>query len=250
MKRRRVITGAAIACAAVPLAGTAVATFRLHAAPRRAPLLSDTHLGQLRDPPSGRGPRVLFVGNSMTLRHDLPSLVLDLAAQENMPVQGAVAAARGSRLVETWQIDAFRRALETGWDILVLQDFSTTCLRAPDRWGSAYAMRKMAQTAGARSVVLFPTWAFPPQHDVYRNGAGVLSRVPENPQAFARCITAHYDGIAQAHGWVRAAVTEAMQPDATPWLEEDLHHPNPAGSLRIAQALWHSLRPVLARYPA
>ena len=245
MKRRSVIFGAAMACVTVPLAGTAAATFRLHAQPRRAPLLSDLHLGQLRGLPSAAGTRLPSVRNSMTVRHDLPGVVSALAADAQVPLQVGVAAARGSRLVETLRIDAFREALEPGWDILVLQDFSTTCLRAPDRWGSAYAMRAMAQAARARSVVLFPTWAFPAQHRVYREGAGVLSPVPENPAAFAACITAHYGGIAQAHGWVRAPVTEAMQPDATPWLEEDLHHPNPEGTLRIAQVLWQSLRPLL-----
>jgi hypothetical protein len=182
----------------------------------------------------------------MTLHNDLPRAVAARAATAGDPLQVATAAARGARLVETWRIEAFRAVLEVGWDVLVLQDFSTTCLRAPDRWGSVRAMRAMVQAARPQAVLLYPTWAFPSGHSVYQRGAGLLSRPPEDPAAFARCITAHYAGIAQAEGWVRAPVTEAMQPDATPWLKADLHHPNPAGTDRIVGVLWQSLRPLLA----
>ena len=135
--------------------------------------------------------------------------------------------------------------LARGWDVLVLQDFSTVSLRAPDRWGSEYAMRKMARAARARSVLLYPTWAFPPKHHVYRSGGGRFSDVPANPAEFTASIVAHYQGIADQHGWVRAPITEAMAPGSAKWLESDQHHPNAAGSAHIAQALWQSLAPLL-----
>ena len=244
MRRRGVLLGGMAVLAGG--AATATATFRWHTAPRREPALTDMHLAALRDRPPGTGPRVLFVGNSMTLRHDLPRAVAARAVAAGNPLQVATAAARGARLVETWRIEAFRAVLKGGWDVLVLQDFSTTCLRVPDRWGSVRAMRAMVRAARPQAVLLYPTWAFPPRHSVYQQGAGLLSRPPEDPAAFARCITAHYAGIAQAEGWVRAPVTEALQPDATPWLEEDLHHPTPAGTERIAGVLWQSLAPLLA----
>ena len=60
------------------------------------------------------------------------------AEAEGVTVQVAIAAAKGRmRLIETWRLDASRRVLGTGWDVLVLQDFSATVLRAPDRWASA-----------------------------------------------------------------------------------------------------------------
>ncbi len=232
------------------LAGIGTMTFRWHASPRRTQGLSDAHLRNLQALPAGTGPRVLFVGNSMTLRHDLPTKVAALAAEAGVSVQIAHAAARGSRLVEAWQIEGLRAALATGWDVLVLQDFSTTCLRAPDRWGSAHAMREMAQAAQARAVLLYPTWAFPPGHRVYQEGAGILTRPPADPADFARCITAHYDSIAQAEGWTRAPVTEVLQQDTALWLEDDLHHPNPTGTARIAGVLWRSLQQLLAQNSA
>lgn len=247
MRRRKVFLGLAVGAATLPLMGAAAATFRWHSQPRRVPYLTDAHLLELRNRPAGAGPRVLFVGNSMTLRHDLPGAVAALAAADGVALQVAVAAARGSRLIETWQVDPFRAVLDLGWDVLVLQDFSATCLRATDRWGSAYAMRMMAQAARAGGVLLYPTWAFPPRHRIYREGAGVLTHRPAGPEAFAQCITAHYAGIAEAQGWTRAPVTEALQPDATRWLEADLHHPNPQGTARIAAVLWQSLQALLPR---
>ncbi|WP_299681742.1 SGNH/GDSL hydrolase family protein [uncultured Roseobacter sp.] len=246
MKRRTVLLGGAGLAGAAALAGLGAMTFRLHATPRRAPDLTAAHLATLRDLPRAPGPRVLFVGNSMTLRHDLAARIGARAQAEGAAPQIAVAAARGARLIETQRIAAFRAVLESGWDILVLQDFSTVSLRAPDRWGSAFAMQAMAKVAQPRAVVLFPTWAFPPRHRVYSRGAGALSRPPADPGTFAQAIIAHYEGVARSHGWHRAPVTEAFLPDATPWLEEDLHHPNPAGTARLADVLWQSLARTLA----
>ncbi|WP_300064302.1 hypothetical protein [uncultured Roseobacter sp.] len=241
MRRRTLLLGGSILIGAGTVVGAAAMTFRLHATPHRVPDLTEAHLGALRNLPRGSGLRVLFVGNSMTLRHDLVERVAAQATVSEAAPQIAVAAARGARLIETLRIAAFRKMLEIGWDILVLQDFSTVSLRAPDRWGSAFAMQAMAEAAQPRAVVLFPTWAFPPRHRVYREGAGALSRPPANPDAFAQAIIAHYEGVARSHGWHRAPVTEAFLPDATPWLEEDLHHPNPAGTARLADVLWQSL---------
>jgi hypothetical protein len=183
----------------------------------------------------------------MTLRHDLVERVARRSMAAGSDVEFAVAAANGARLVETARIDALAPVLARGWDVLVMQDLSTVSLRAPDRWGSARAMRVMAQTAGAPAVLLYPTWAFPPGHWVYERGGGFMAATPENPAAFAQSITDHYDRIARSRGWVRAPVTEAMAPDPTRWLEKDLHHPNAAGAARIAEVLWQSIRPLLDR---
>ena len=155
-------------------------------------------------------------------------------------MRAAIAAANGARLIETWRINTFRQALDIGWDILVLQDFSTTCLRASDRWASGWAMRAMATRARARAVLLYPTWAFPPDHDLYHRRAGLLSVTPRTPDDFASRITAHYEDIARAEGWTRAPVTEMLRPDAH--LKNDLHHLNPKGAVFVANILWNSLR--------
>ena len=244
MRRRALLAGCA-GLTALAAGGTAGITFRWHATPRREPFLTKTHLQeltQLAPTPA----RVLFVGNSMTLRHDLPGRIRGLAEGAGQALQMATAAANGARLIETWSIGAFRDALELGWDILVLQDFSTTCLRAPDRWGSGFAMRSMVKAARAQGVLLYPTWAFPPRHGVYNGEAGLLARLPEDPTAFARAIMDHYGRLADAEGWRHAPVTNVMLPDATPWLEGDLHHLNPQGADYVARILWQELQILLS----
>lgn len=241
VKRRTFIGAGALLTATAALGVGSALTLRWHVTPRRTEKLTAAHLNSLYDLPVGEGPRVLFVGNSMILRHDLPMRVGRLAAEAGVKLHVGVAAARGARLIETWQIGAFREVLAEGWDILVLQDFSTTCLRTADRWGSVAAMRDMAGMSGAE-VVLYPTWAFPPGHRVYTQGGGWLSQTPAGPNDFAHCILTHYGGIAEEMGWLRAQVTEAFQPDATPWLEPDLHHPNVQGSDLIASEIWKSLQ--------
>lgn len=222
-------------------AGAGGLTFRLHTTPRRIPFLTPDHLEELTQMPPAR-PRLLFVGNSMTHMHDLPARVAAAAARDGVALQIGVAAANGARLIETWRLPAFRHMLSQGWDVLVPQDFSTTCLRVPDRWGSAYAIRSMARQAQAGAVVLYPTWAFPIQHRVYRERSSILSATPSTPEDFADRIIAHYASLAHIEGWVRAPVTEAMQPDPTPYLADDKHHLNPDGAALVADILWQSLR--------
>ena len=136
MRRRQFIFSAAGLTVAGGVAASAGFTLRLHATPRQWPKLEAEHLSKLMALPL-TPQRVLFVGNSYTLDHDLPQQVEALAGREDVSLQVGVAAARGARLIETWHIPEFRAVLDFGWDVLVFQDLSTTVLRAPDRWGSA-----------------------------------------------------------------------------------------------------------------
>lgn len=215
-------------------------SLRWHATPRRRPYLTEDHLQGLLALPAAQR-RVLFVGNSFTLRHDVPGQV---ARRATVPLQIAVAAANGARLVETWRIGAFRAVLRAGWDVLVLQDFSTTVLRAPDRWGAAYAMRAMAAEAGqGTAVLLYPNWAPPQGHPVYRGGR--LAARSASRDAFAARLTAFYGGMAAREGWVRAPVTEALHGDIRLYSDPDGHHLSPAGAARVADVLWQELRGLL-----
>ncbi|MEL6957320.1 MAG: hypothetical protein AAGL89_00045 [Pseudomonadota bacterium] len=236
--KRRVFLGAGVTLAAAGAGYTAV--FRPHSTPNRQPKMTDAHLAEIQAI-STTSPRILFVGNSMTLRNDLAEVVQGIADQSGVHIGVATAASRGLRLIEAIRIDAFLATLNQGWDVVVLQDFSTTSLRSFDRWGSAYAMRKIAREAGTGSVILFPTWAFPSAHAVYQRGGGWLSKVPSDPEHFAATITDFYQTVATDQGWVRAPVTEAFLPDPSQWLEDDLHHPNEAGTFRIAEIIWQTI---------
>lgn len=236
MRRRAFFAG----LGGLTLAGGAF-TFRWHSFPQRKPLLTNAHLQGLINIPLST-PRVLFIGNSMVLNHDLPARVANRAAREGVGLQVVTAAARGARLIETQRIGALGPVLDLGWDALILQDFSTVSLRAPDRWGSVYAMRTLARRAKASAVLLYPTWAPPASHRIYHGGGPLGGVTPQDPADFAARITAHYDGIAEVEGWRRAPVTEAMAPDPTDWLNPDLHHLNAVGADHVAGVLWDSLR--------
>lgn len=242
--RRAVVTGLALSAGLGAAGGTAALTFRWHSRPRRGPFLTEAHLRQLQAMPPAPA-RVLFVGNSFTLMHDIPGQVAAAAQAAGVPVQIGLAAAYGARLIETWRIDSFRAVLATGWDVLVLQDFSATVLRAPDRWGAAHAMRGMARASGAGAVLLYPNWALPEGHRVYRDGGGFLAAPPADRADFAARITDFYGGLAAREGWRRVPVTEAFQADISLYTGKDGHHLNAAGARRVSALIWENLRAVL-----
>lgn len=249
MNRRRALkifgTGLAMTAVAAGIGGTAAMTFRWHGTARRAPFLTDGHLAGLARP-EDPGPRVLFIGNSYTLQHDIPGRVAAHAAAEGRQIRVAMAAAHGARLVQTQRIPALQTVLRDGaWDALVLQDFSDTPLRITDRWGSAHAMARLTRQAGSPPVVLYPTFALPPDHRIYHAGPTSLRAVPRDPADMAARITAFYGGVAEAHGWVRAPVTEALFDDIEGWIADDRHHLNAAGAEVVARVLWDSLRDIL-----
>ena len=246
MKRRVFLAGATGLTLAAGGAATGGLAFRLHATPRREPFLTDAHLSALSERPQ-QPKRVLFVGNSFTLQHDVPGLVAQRAAAEGVALQAATAAANGARLIESLRVAPFRAVLKKGWDVLVFQGFSTMVLRAPDRWAAAYAMRQMAHDAGTSAVLLFPTWALPAAHRVYREGGGRLSATPVDRDDFARRITLFYSALAQSEGWERAPVTEALHEDINLYTGPDGHHLNTAGAERVADVLWGSLRDMIVQ---
>jgi hypothetical protein len=243
VRRRAVLTGA-LGLAGLGAAGTAAVSLRWHSSPRREPYLTQAHLEGLRDLAAAPA-RVLFVGNSFTLMHDIPGQVARAAATETVPVQIAMAAANGARLVESWRIGALRAVLRDGWDVLVLQDFSATVLRAPDRWGASHAMRAMAREAAAGAVLIYPNWALPAGHPVYRGAGGFLAATPADRDDFAARITVFYEGLAAREGWHRAPVTEALHDDIARFTAADGHHLNAQGSARVSAVLWKSLRGLL-----
>jgi hypothetical protein len=239
-------TAAAVVVAAAGVAS--VATFRLHRSPRQGRFLDPGYLVDLRERMQAvRGPRILFVGNSMTLRHDIPARVAALAAAEGVALSAAMAASDGARLVESVRIEALRELLsDVGWDALVLQDFTKTPLRAWDRWGAAWAAARMALRAGRPPVLLFPPWPDAPGHPVYRSG-GCLEAVPDGPDDFARRTMAFYERLAGAEGFHVAPVPPL-------WVEtgpdrrlygRDGHHASVAGAEFVARILWRSLSPLL-----
>lgn len=237
-----VMTGAALA----GLVGIGAGR-RWHSAPRRQPYLTAAYLAGLKTRTLGQRPHVLFIGNSNTVRHNVPELVAQAAATDHVWLEVAMAAANGARLVETAQIPELEPVLTRGWDVLVLQDFSTTCLRAIDRLGALWAMRRLVRLARPETVLLYPNWAFPLRHRIYREGGARFSKIPDNPTDFAARIIDFYGSVAQKEGWHRVPVTETLFPDMQPYLAPDNHHLNAKGAEQVAQLIWQTLQAAQAQ---
>ena len=106
--------------------------------------------------------RMLFVGNSFTLRNQLPRLLRDLAAHAEHPieVEFKMIMAGGASLRRHWNAGAAQRALaESAFDYVVLQEQSTLPLKNPARYhDNVRAFAPLIGEHGAR-MVLYLTWS-------------------------------------------------------------------------------------------
>ncbi|WP_120499432.1 hypothetical protein [Roseovarius sp. EL26] len=247
MKVRRRIVLTQLAAGAAVAAGGATLVLRQHQTPRRIPFLTDEHLQQIAMPKVG-APRVLFVGNSTTLQHDVPGRVAALAAPDGRDLRTATAAARGAWLVETMRLDALQTIMRPGlWDAVVLQDFSKVPLNKMYRMGSARAMSVLAKRVGTIPVVFFPPWPARADNTVYHD-AGRFAFTPENPADYAAKTMDHYTQVAGRIGATVAPVPEQwlMQvANGASLYAQDGHHSNAAGANLAAQVIWQSLRRLL-----
>lgn len=240
MNRRMMLLGAA-GLAGAGLAGTGTLAFRLHRTPRRDPFLTDAHLNTLAANP-GSPPRILFIGNSMVLRNDLPAQVRAEAAASGVTLATGTAAADGARLIETVRIAALEPVLTAGWDAIVVQDFTKTPLRAIDRLASARAVAWIARTAQT-PLLLYPPWPAMAGTAVYRD-AGFLTAIPEGPEDYAARTMAFYDSL--GHRTARVPEAWLAEPDAGAALyAEDGHHPNAEGTAFVARIIWSELRSLI-----
>ncbi|WP_424932468.1 SGNH/GDSL hydrolase family protein [Amaricoccus macauensis] len=241
------------------LIATLAATAQVQAASetpvRRDPFLTDDYLERLtehyRQPTAAERPqRILFIGNSITLGHDVPSRVAARAAAEGVEVEVAMAAAGGAHLRDTARISRLGPLLEASeWDVLVLQDHTTTPFRETDREVSADTIAGLAARARTRNVVLYPPWPRAPGHAFYRHEAADNTLQPKGPEEFARRTIEFYESVARQNGYAVAPVPQR-------WLEAvelrepvyagDNYHASAEGAELAAQVIWKTLRSIIA----
>ena len=127
------------------------------------------------------GVRILFVGNSFTLQGPVPDLVAEFAEHSGfVNVTVGVRAVSGQSLAwhraDTSPEGAPAR-LSEGWDVVVLQDFSTRptdALGDPDEFKEDvtwFYERAKEANPGVR-VVLYETWARRQGHPIYEAAFG------------------------------------------------------------------------------
>jgi hypothetical protein len=225
--------------------------------PTREPFLTDAWLDGLEDAflkprqtADDRPARVLFLGNSITLNHDVPARVAAWATRAGARIDVAMAAASGARLRETAQIARLRRLLRGGtWEILVLQDYTTMPFHAGERAASARTMAQLADLAQPEQVVLYPPWPRAPRHRFYSRAPAFLDLIPRGPAEFAEATMDFYGEVAQANGFAVAPVPEVwMQAvaDQRPVYDQDNYHASAEGASLAARVIWQQLERGLA----
>ena len=246
--RRAVLAGGTVAVLGLAAGG---AGYALRREVHREPHLTEAHIAGLADrfAAPATAPRILFVGNSYTMGHDVPGRVAARAAAAGRPVETAMAAAHGARLGPTARIGSLRRLIARGdWNVVVLQDFSLTAISPWDAFWSERAMEELGALAAPARVVLFPPLVRAVGHPLYRGEAGLLERAPASPGAFTEVNTAYYGRIARENGYTLAplgpAWLAAMEADR-PVFAEDGHHASPEGAALVARVLWETIAPLL-----
>ncbi|MEM6578814.1 MAG: hypothetical protein AAF678_10005 [Pseudomonadota bacterium] len=245
--RRTILTLGAASAAALGT-GMMYRAGRFEAPVPRNPDLTEAHLSRITSVArSTDRPRILLIGNSATISS---GFLQHLSSEVAETAYLARASANGARLVQSLRIASLRtltRAIR--WDVLVLQDFSSTPLHPADRLASRLAISRFATLAAPAHVVLFPHWPSAPGHVVYRGGLGAGYAVPEDLEEYAARSQAHYRQCARRvdgtlapvlPAWV-AALAQGEQ-----LYQRDGHHASAAGAALAAKTLWPAIRAALS----
>lgn len=130
--------------------------------------------------------RVLFIGNSFIIEHDLPGMFADLAQQGGHDVQIDMIAEGGAYLADVLKDrDAFDIDREYAPGLIVLQDYSTVALDSRQAPRSHAAIRAFCQIQARR--LLFATWPRREGHKLYR-----ATGMPRTPAEMTQIVERHY----------------------------------------------------------
>jgi hypothetical protein len=110
--------------------------------------------------PIGAPLRILWIGNSYTFVNDLPKIIAQLADSSHVDRKPEVTGIlKGGELLKGhWANPALQQALAQKWDVVVMQEQSTTPITAPDtllKYGTLIG--DAARKSGAK-IVLYVTW--------------------------------------------------------------------------------------------
>ncbi len=182
-------------------------------------------------------PSVLFVGNSLTERHDLPGRVRTLAAETGLRVHVAAVTRDGASLADHWDAGQVQRTIASRrWSFVVLQQGPSTLPAS-----RAELVRSARQYAQAIRAV---------------GGQPALLMVWPLPGQTTQAVAASYRAAAEATGatlipageeWARARGRDRR----LVLTEADGFHPSEAGTEIAARAVVRALwdRPVAGPRP-
>lgn len=130
--------------------------------------------------------RVLFIGNSFIIEHDVPGMFANIALQAGHAIEVDMIADGGALLADVVaDQDAFQIDAKYDPDLIVLQDYSTAALY-PNRAKSSHAALRAFCRLNVRRI-LFATWARAEGHKLYgREG------MPRTPTEMTERVERHY----------------------------------------------------------
>jgi hypothetical protein len=229
-----------MALAAVVLAIVAVGALLLRPQGGAYPRLEHDHdeLMVSRTAKASSTVTVLFVGNSLTFRNDLPAMLVDLASSD--PGNPTRLQVKGETYPDASLDDMFAKAQALEWarahhpDYVVLQEHSfwydtdfEAARAAASRW--ANALRSLNE-----APLLFEVWADGEGSDVYTHASYHLT-----PADDARSAAASTNSLGHSLGLPVVAVGQAFEaaretPGAPNLYDADHHHPSVAGTYLAA----------------
>lgn len=185
---------------------------------------------------------VLYIGNSYTYSHGMPTVVSAMARSAGSPRQlhAREVTIPGATLQQHWESGAAKRAIhERKWDYVVLQEQSMLPIEQRERMYSYVRLfDNEIRLSGARTV-LFVTWAR-----------------RENPESQA-ALDAAYTAVAEELGALVAPVGPAwafarLRIPGVQLYEGDGSHPTPVGAYLTACVLYLAMQaqdqcPAIAR---
>jgi hypothetical protein len=174
--------------------------------------------------------RILWIGNSYTFVNDLPKIIAQLADSSRVDRKPEITGIlKGGELLKGhWANPALQDAFRQKWDVVVMQEQSTTPITAPDtllKYGKLIG--EAAKKSGAK-VVLYVTW-------------------PQKARpAAADTIVAAYRALGKAVDAQLALVGPAWmnvlaQDPSTELYMKDGSHPDPQGSYIAACVFYQVL---------
>ena len=190
---------------------------------------------------------VLFVGNSYTLRNDLPGMLEQIAASgKGTQIKAQAVAKNGATLKQLWDDDKLRSELYVGHrNFVVLQEQSLWAqlpetvedtAKSARLWGDEIAK------AGAKAVI-FETWERQSGSFWYTDKRYGYLKSPKNMReknfAATAALAAQIKAQVAPVGHVYAALIQ--QNSKWPLYEADSHHPSVPGTYLAALVFYKAL---------
>jgi len=186
---------------------------------------------------------VLFVGNSLIYRNDLPTEFKKLAAESSLHIDVDVTSITpgGAFLYDHWKRgDVLTTLREQHPNFLVLQGQSTEPLSAPKQFGYYGTLFKKEADRVQAKTILFSTWARPNGDPYYKEPTSGGS-----PAEMQKRLNTAYASLAQNFGATLAPVGVAWEraQRVAPQIQllDGTQHPSPAGTYLAAALLFRTM---------